>query len=119
MIDGPPLLPALAFSLIPPVLLITIGIGLFLNWRSAWWLAIVTHFVLAILVVLAYACLMYALIDDMGRSGRFTIGATPTMLAVVTMIYLVVQTVAVIPLVILIRNSPDSRIASANDRHEV
>ena len=105
------------------VSLITLAVGLFLNWPFAWWLAIVTHFVLAILVVLAYACLMYILIEDMQtpalERGRFSIGASPIVLAVVTMIFIVVQTLATIPLVILIRNRPDSRIASPNDSHEV
>ena len=121
--DAPPLLQTLAVPLILAVSLITMGIGLFLNWRFAWWLAIVTHSILAILVVLAYACLMYILVEDMQtpawKRDRYSIGASPIGLAVVTMIFIVVQTLAAIPLVILIRNRPDNRIASANVTHEV
>ena len=97
----------------------TIAIGLFLNWPFAWWLAITCHCILLILVLFTYVCLVYTLIHDWGRSTWFYSGGSPKSLAVATMIFVVVETLAAIPLVILIRNRPDSRIASANISHEV
>ncbi len=101
------------------VSLITLAVGLFLNWPFAWWLAIVSHCILAILVLLVHGFIAYDQIQNWEQSGRLSPYGDPMVVTIVATSFIVLQTLAVIPLVILVRNRPDSRIASTNVSHEI
>ena len=108
----------MAASLLAASLLAT-AIGLFLKRPFAWLLLVVSQCIVAFLVLFTYAGLVYVLIDTWGVSHMMWKGGDPKSLAIVTSIFIVVQTLTAIPIVILIRSRPDRRIGYANHNHEV
>jgi hypothetical protein len=108
----------IAASLLVVSLLAT-AIGLFLKQPYAWSCFLVSQCIVAFGVLFSYAGLMYVLIDTWGVSHMMWKGGDPNSLAIVTFIFVVVQTFTAIPIVILIRNRPDGRFKHANHGHDV
>lgn len=100
-------------GLLLAVSLLGTGYRLLLKRSHAWRLLFVSQSTLAFLVFFTYAGLVYVLIDTWGYRSMMYSGGDPQSLGIVTLIFVVVQTASVIPVIILIRHRPDRHIVSA------
>ncbi len=101
------------------VSLLATAIGLVLKRPFVWLLFVVSQCIVAFWVLFTYLGLMYVLIDTWGVSHMMWKGGDPQNVAIVTLVFVVVQSLTAIPIVILIRNKSDGRSEHATQFHGV
>lgn len=87
-------------------------IGLLSRLGIGWWLAIVSHCLLAVFVLSLYAILAYILIDTWGVSSHMWTGGDAVSMTIVTATFIVVEFAASLPLFLLCRKSTRELYAS-------
>jgi hypothetical protein len=106
----------MAGALLAGALLAT-AIALFYKRPIVWLLFVVSQCIVAFWVLFTYLGLVYVLINTWGMSNMMWKGGDPQNLAIVTLVFVVVQTLTAIPIVILIRKKCDGRLEHANHGH--
>lgn len=88
------------------------AIGLLLKRPSAWVFFLVSQCLLAFWILFTYLGHVYVLIDTWGAGNMMWSGGDPTNLTIATLIFVVMQTLALIPIRILLRHRPNGRVES-------
>ena len=76
---------------------------------SVWLLFVVSQCLVAIQVLFTLVGLVYVLIDTWHVSNMMWTGGDPKSLTLVTLVFIFVQTLTLVPIVILVRNQPKTR----------
>lgn len=82
------------------------SVGLLMMKPWGWWLAVIYHCLACVSVLAVYGGLLWLMITTWGETFRGSAaGGTPVLLAIVTIVFLLAEATAAVPLVILGRSS--------------
>lgn len=99
----------LIIALLLTVALLATAISLRFKHPIVWLLFVVSQCLVAIQVLFTFVGPVYVLVDTWHVSNMMWTGGDPQSLTLATLVFIFVQTLALVPLVILVRNQPKTR----------